>query len=572
MQFRSCAIGSLIRVLALSWVGWSISVSQAEAAPASLEETQAPAEAMRRWQDRRFGMFIHYGPVSLMGTEISWSRAGERRDRQETITNGIPAAAYDALYLQFNPTKFNAREWVATAKRAGMKYIVFTTKHHDGFVMFDSALTDYKITRSPFQRDLVAELAQACHEAGLALGFYYSPPDWHHPDFFTTNHVRYVEYLHGQVRELLTKYGTVDTLWFDGTGGTNAPETWGNKELFPVIRALQPRVVMNKRCGGWGDFDTPEQTVGRFQNHCPWETCMTICNQWAWKPGDRMKSLKECLGVLVRCAGGDGNLLFNVGPMPTGEIEPRQAQRLHEMGSWLAWNGESVYGTRGGPYLPTAWAVSTRKGRTIYLHILDWPCGQGGIRIPTPGARISSATLLTGGALRLHRTDRAIEIDIPARFRQDIDTIVALQVEGPVADLPLLTLDGRRNVPVIASEASCFHPGDSEWVPGKAFDGDPASRWATPGGTHSAWIEADFGKPEDVTGLSMSEACGKRIEGFTVQASVNGEWKVVAAGTTVGEDFRVDFPTVRTHKMRISVTKASEGPTLWEISFLTPAL
>ena len=556
----------------LSCLGMSISVPLAKAASAVQEETRAPAEALRRWQDRRFGMFIHYGPVSLKGTEISWSRAGERRDRNETITNGIPSTVYDQLYLQFNPTKFNAREWVTIAKRAGMKYIVFTTKHHDGFVMFDSALTDYKITRSPFQRDLVAELAQACHDAGLALGFYYSPPDWHHPDFFTTNQARYVEYLHGQVRELLTKYGRLDTLWFDGTGGTNSPETWGNKELFPMIRALQPDVVLNKRCGGWGDFDTPEQTVGRFQDNCPWETCMTICNQWAWKPDDTMKSLKECLGVLVRCAGGDGNLLFNVGPMPTGEIEPRQAKRLREMGGWLAWNGEAVYGTRGGPYLPSSWAVSTRKGRTIYLHILEWPRGKDSIRIPAPGANISSATLLTGGALRLQRTKETIEISVPPRFRQEIDTIVALQADQPVADLPLLTLDGRKNVPVVASAASCFHPGESEWESGKAFDPDPSTRWATPAGTHAAWLEADFGNPQAVAGVFMSEACGKRIEAFTVQASVGGTWITVASGTTVGEALRVDFPSVRTRKMRIAISKASEGPTLWDVNFLTPAL
>jgi alpha-L-fucosidase len=157
----------------LSWIGSWPSVPNACAASTGQEEPRAPAEAISHWQDRRFGMFIHYGPVSLKGTEISWSRAGERCDRQETITNGIPAAAYDELYQQFNPTKFNAREWVAIAKRAGMKYIVFTAKHHDGFVMFDSEFTDYKITRSPFQRDLFAELAQACHEAGLSLGFYY---------------------------------------------------------------------------------------------------------------------------------------------------------------------------------------------------------------------------------------------------------------------------------------------------------------------------------------------------------------------------------------------------------------
>jgi alpha-L-fucosidase len=389
------------------------------------------------WREARFGMFIHYGPVSLKGTEISWSRAGERRDRNETITNGIPAAEYDALYQHFNPTNFNAREWVAIAKGAGMKYIVFTAKHHDGFAMFDSQLTDYKLTRSPFGRDLAAELAQACRGAGLHMGFYYSPPDWHHPDFFTTNHARYVKYFHGQVRELLSKYGRVDVLWFDADGGTNTPETWGNQELFPMIRGLQPQILLTKRCGGRGDFDTPEQTIGAFNNTSPWETCMTLCRQWSWKPGDEMKSLSECLRTLISCAGGDGNLLLNVGPMPDGRIEPRQADRLKEMGAWLAQNGESIYGTRGGPFKPGAYGVSTRKGKLIYLHIYNW--SENSVTLPPLGQKIVSARLLRGGKAGLQTTDKGIKITTTPAEQDPIDTIVVLELESDALSLPAIT-------------------------------------------------------------------------------------------------------------------------------------
>jgi len=240
-----------------------------------------------------------------------------------------------------------------------MKYLVFTTKHHDGFCMFDTKLTDYKITNSPFGRDVVKELADACHEANFRLGFYYSPPDWHHPDYRTANHPRYIEYLHGQLRELCSNYGRLDILWFDGLGGKATD--WDAERLFKMIRTLQPHIIINNRCGLPGDFDTPEQRIGRFQTNRPWESCITIGRQWAWKPNDRLKSLKQCIDILVRCVGGDGNLLLNVGPMPTGEIEPRQVARLKEIGAWLARYGESIYGTRGGPFPPAAPPTRTTK-------------------------------------------------------------------------------------------------------------------------------------------------------------------------------------------------------------------
>lgn len=215
----------------------------------------------------------------MEGTEIGWSRKGPRREhRSGTAESGVPVEVYDYLYKEFNPIAFDAEEW---AKDAGMRYVVYTTKHHDGFVNFDSRLTDYKITSSasPFGRDIVAELTAACRNAGLAVGYYYSQPDWHHPDYRTENHDRYIAYLHGQVKELLTSYGKVDLLWFDGLEGTTAD--WDSKRLFNTIESLHPQVIINDRCGLRGDYDTPEQRIGPFQVERPWETCMTLSRQWA---------------------------------------------------------------------------------------------------------------------------------------------------------------------------------------------------------------------------------------------------------------------------------------------------
>ncbi len=403
------------------------------------KDVGAPPEAIAKWQAGRFGMFIHWGPVSIKGTEIGWSRAGERRDRKETVTKGIPAEEYDNLYKQFNPVKFNADEWASIAKAAGMKYMVLIAKHHDGFCMFDSKFTDYKITNTPFKRDVTAELAKACKKAGLRFSVYYSPPDWHHPDFCTENHARYIEYLHGQVRELLTNYGPLQSLWFDRTGGVNDSATWDNPGLFKMIRQLQPDILVTTRCGSgplrgpWGDFSTPEQRVGGFQMDFPWETCMTICHQWSWKPNDQLKSLKQCLDVLIGSAGGDGNLLFNVGPMPSGEIEPRQVARLKEMGAWLDKYGGSIYATRGGPYKPGRSYVSTRKDNSIYVHILKWP--EGGVKLAPLPARITASRLLTGGEVTVRQTAEGVTIDVPAGNRQEIDTLVKLEIDKPAMDI-----------------------------------------------------------------------------------------------------------------------------------------
>lgn len=430
------------------WIKWSLVVClglvvcllvvscRMEADTGGVKEPEdylyASEEDMQWWREARFGLFIHWGPVSLKGTEIGWSRGGERRGWRSGGKGAIPAEVYDNLYRQFNPVKFNADEWVQTAKDAGMKYLVFTTKHHDGFVNFDSKLTDYKVTspQSPFRRDIVAELANACHNSGLRLGFYYSQPDWHHPDYHTENHARYIKYLHGQLDELCSNYGRVDIIWFDGLGGR--AKDWDAENLFKLVRRRQPNVIINNRCGLRGDFGTPEQKVGAFQPHWPWETCMTLGTQWAWKPNDNIKSLQQCIQTLVRVAGGDGNFLFNVGPMPDGRIEPRQVRRLRQMGRWLKKYGESIYATRGGPFKPGDWGASTHKGNRIYVHIMKWDGDS--IKLPAISKSIVKNSVLTGGKARVKQTEWGIEISVPADYRKNIDTIVVLELDGPASE------------------------------------------------------------------------------------------------------------------------------------------
>lgn len=531
-------------------------------APLQAAETNVPSDAKRIewWQDARFGLFIHWGPVSLKGTEIGWSRGGERRGYGSTGTE-VPVAVYDNLYKQFNPTNYNAEHWVAMAKAAGMKYVVFTSRHHDGFSMFDTKANDYKITspESPFRRDVVKELADACHKAGMPFGLYYSQPNWWHPDAFTADrHAKYLAFLKTQVRELLTHYGKVDIFWFDGLGKSAAD--YDAVALNKMIRELQPGILINNRDGLPEDFDTPEQVVGKFQNDRPWESCITICQQWSWKPNDTMKSLQQCLDTLIRCAGGDGNLLFNVGPMPDGRIEPRQEARLREMGAWLAAYGQTIYGTRGGPWKPNAVVASTRRGNTIYVHILKWN-GET-VTLPNIPAKIVGASLLTGGKVEMQRTDEGIVLSVPASDRQPIDTLVKLELDGSAMDIAPVSLSSG----IKASASNVYHKME-DYNAEKAFDGDPATRWATDDGTHQAWIGIDLTKPKTLHKVTINEDYEGRVKKFEVQYQDGKEWRTIISGTALGKNYAKEFPPITAREMRLNILEASEGPTISEIRF-----
>jgi alpha-L-fucosidase len=538
-------------------------LGQAGTQPRRPQEGQDPlkaaAEDLQWFREARYGMFVTWDPVSLKGTEISWSRAGQRREPNDPEPPGtVPVEVYDNLYKQFNPTAFNAREWVAIARAAGMRYLVFTTKHHNGFCMFDSKLTDYKITNTPFKRDITAELAEACHEAGLRLGLYYSPPDWHHPDYRTKNHARYVSYLHEQVRELCANYGRVDIMWFDGLNCR--PEDWESDKLLAMVRRLQPGVLINDRTGLPGDFDTPEQTIGAFQKDRPWESCITIGDQWAYKPGEHIKSREEILQTLVQCVGGDGNLLFNVGPMPTGEIDPAQVSRLKEIGEWLSRCGGAIYGTRGGPFVRWRWGVSTCRDDKIFLHVFDWT--RDFIRLPPSIGKVVSCTALTGGTAEAWATPRGIEIRLPADHRDKAVTVIALGLDHPAESIPLIE---PRSITIgKKATASNVARNDRNFGPDKAVDGNRDTRWAADASLKSAWLEVDLGEPMSFSGALICEMYS-RVRQFALEVKDGETWRTVARGTEIGPACLLPLAPVTARFVRLNVLEAQAGPEIREL-------
>jgi alpha-L-fucosidase len=362
------------------------------------------AIALKRFQDNRFGMFIHWGPVALRGTEISWSRG-----REVTIED------YDNLYKEFNPVLFNADEWVKAAKDAGMKYIVLTSRHHDGFCLWDSKYTDYDMKSTPYGKGILKELSAACKKQGIDFGLYYTICDWHHEDYpvvypdkdykfhlekdITDPAVKekmdhYITYMKNQLKELIEDYDPT-LFWFDGEWEWAWTHEMG-MDLYAYLRGLKDDLLINNRIDKGregmagvtksfkyaGDYATPEQEIGKYEVNRAWESCITIASQWAWKANDKLKTEKECIQTLVQTVGGGGNLLFNVGPMADGRIEQRQIKRLQEMGDWMNLYGKSIYGTRGGPFLPNEIMVSTHKGKQIYIHLLKNPEGEINLKLP----------------------------------------------------------------------------------------------------------------------------------------------------------------------------------------------
>jgi alpha-L-fucosidase len=433
-------------------------IAAALAAPAAAAPPESAQERDRRmawWREARFGMFIHWGLYAVPAGE--WK--GQRTEKiGEWIMKNlrIPIADYETLVPQFNPVKFDAREWVRIAKDAGMKYIVITSKHHDGFALFDSKVSGYDVMASPFKRDILKELADASREAGIKLGFYHSILDWHHPDaqapafpdyekVKNPNWTRYVEsYMKPQLKELLTGYGEVAVLWFDGEWVGEWTEDQG-RELDAFLRPQQPSLIINNRIGKGrqgmkgltregafgGDFGTPEQEVPPTGlPGVDWESCMTMNDTWGYKHFDQnWKSDQKLVRTLVDVASKGGNFLLNVGPTAEGLIPAPSVERLAAMGRWLRANGDSVYGTSASPVPAPAWGRLTRKPGWLYLHVFDWPAS-GRLEVSVPGTARRAHLLADPGRkpLTMAHQGGVLQVTVPSAAPDALVSVIAVEL------------------------------------------------------------------------------------------------------------------------------------------------
>jgi alpha-L-fucosidase len=371
-------------------------------------------------------MFIHWGLYAIPARG-EWVRSTERLSIED----------YQPYFDEFNPVRYNPREWAKKAKAAGMKYAVLTAKHHDGFCLFDSKLTDYKATNTKAGRDLVREFVDAFREEGLKVGLYFSLIDWYHPDYpafgdrihpmrddeaFRRDPAtfdRYLDYMHGQVRELLTNYGKLDLMWFDYSYDEMIGEKWRATELMETIRSLQPHIIVDNRLdasgeeGGSiyskepsfysGDFASPEQiippsgVVDDNGNSIPWEACITLNNNWGYAAADKTyKTAKTVIRKLVECVSKNGNLLLNVGPDAQGEIPPESLRILEEVGHWMRQNGDSIYGCGQAELPKPEWGRYTRNGNKLYAHLFEESIGP--VNLAGLAGKIKHARLLADGS------------------------------------------------------------------------------------------------------------------------------------------------------------------------------
>jgi len=428
-----------------------------------LEESKPQYEArMKWWSEARFGMFIHWGLYSIPAGE--WKGSTNHAEWIRT-TARIPLAEYDNFVGQFNPVKFNPTEWVRMAKNAGMKYIVITSKHHDGFCLFDSKFTDFDVMATPFKRDIMKELADACHKEGIRICWYHSIMDWHHPDYLPRREWekdrpiagaefdRYVQHMKNQLKELLTNYGEIGVLWFDGEWES----TWNTKygtELYNYVRSLQPNIIINNRVGAGrsgmegftkagqfaGDFGTPEQEIpATGLSGVSWETCMTMNDNWGFNKNDqKWKSTEDLIQKLADISSKGGNFLLNVGPTSEGVFPQQAIERLRELGDWMKTNGESIYETKASPFEDLEWGRCTQKaidgGTRLYLHVFNWPAN-GKLTIPGILNEPKQAFLLADKEqlhLLVRRQEDALVIDVPAKSPDPINSVVVFDVRGSV--------------------------------------------------------------------------------------------------------------------------------------------
>lgn len=541
-----------------------------------LNDSTAKVNKMKWWKDAKFGMFIHWGVYSALAGIYDGKKIP---GIGEWIMNTakIPIDKYKPYAKQFNPVKYNPDAWVKMAKDAGVNYIVITSKHHDGFALFDSKVTDWDvIDASPYGKDLLKALVSACRKEDIRIGFYYSQAqDWNHPGGSAINgHWDKAQegdmdaYLDNvavpQVKEILSKYGDIDILWWD----TPKDMTKARAEKFIPILKEHPNLITNNRLGGGfkGDTETPEQFVpstgfpGRN-----WETCMTMNDTWGYKSYDtNWKSSKVLIRNLIEIVSKGGNFLLNVGPTAEGEIPQASIERLAEMGKWIRTNKQSVYGTTASPFPYLSYGRCTRKAQKLYLHVFDYP-SNGELGIPMAN-KISKAYLLAEPkkALKIIPGANRSRIKLPKYVPDTINTVVVIEFDGE----PIIKPNPIRGKEVVVSSQNSYTSSGKN-----LSDGDRLTQWEAAKGERNATIEINLQKPTSISTLIVDEPWhpwDNKKQKLVLQYKLGNEWKTIVETTTKGTGLIQKFKPVTAQVFRMKIENKDVEPTLSEWQLYGP--
>lgn len=558
-------------------------------------ETPEQFDRRAQWfRDAKIGVFIHWNPSVIIEREISWCRNEYGREK------------YDQLYRRFNPPKFNAEEWIRTFHDAGIRYAVFVPKHHDGFAMFRTKTYDYNVMNTPWGRDFTKEVAEACRKGGVRFCLYYSVLDWWNKDYSPKAGADLTKYVEGtfkpHMRELLTQYGPVGAIWFDG----NWEASWTREHALNVarlIRELQPELLIGNRLepkarrpgpevsntgepgvaingdlpfvssfydapDAIGDYQAREMMFGHYYDRKAWDSCYNFAptpaapnGAWSWLAGAKPRPLHEIVNWIVQCIGRDGNALLGIGPRPDGTIDAASAVRLRELGAWVRAHEAAIYGTRGGPWLPSDYGVSTRRGDKVYVFLQAG--GSESVRLPALPVEVRSARVLGGASVAVSTQAGQVVLRVPSAQRKPMFTVVELSMAESVAKTPVVAVPGLRELaqgkPV---EVSSFWPGRPELDARHITDGNLGTMWATAEKARSGSVTVDLGEAREISAVRLSDAPYARIRRFDLEVDAGSGWKRVAAGGSIGADLRLSFEAVKARRVRLNIREAVDTPTL----------
>ena len=540
-------------------------------------EIACTEEEMQWYKDAKLGVFVHWGPALSVTSTLSWGRNGERPAAGRPANGGVPPEVYDVQYKKFNPVNFDANQWMEHIKAIGAEYLVFTAKHHDGFCMFDAPNTDYDIEHTPYKKDIAKELADAAHEHGIRLFWYYSQPDWVHPDCLREKHYdNYLPYMNEQLEHLYSNYGRIDGIFFDGLGSKYWQ--WDTYHLMKRLKKLQPGLISNPRGGfGWpndqyrGDFDTPEQSLGPVDHHRYWEACLTMIDKWLYHEDGPIKPGETVLAMLIQVVGNGGNLLLNFGPNGKGEFVKEELQEAYKIGDFLKQYGHTLYDTRRGTYIGGAYGASTMKGHKLYLHFTQQLSTQAeaSFRFPMLPVGITSVKGITEGFQNYHVENGQLYINFDKQaYQNNLDNIVEITTEADLADIDRITTWKPEPLTKEVLSISASSVKEKKFSPEVIYqireesvfsEGIRLKKWWEPeNGDKLPWLQLDFDSAKAIQTLLLSENMRSHsVRKFHIEAKdKKGNWSTVYEGTMIGEGLRIKLNGEKVYGMKLVIEES----------------